>query len=172
MSQMNAPERGLKGYQMIYPHMGLNNVSADSNLESALGERVPGPDGSHLKLVKASADIATAAKFILVYTDTAATEVATSTTASDSKVAGIVPSGIVADTTTDGTIDSGEYFYVIVEGVATAVSAAAIADGAPIGVSATAGKIDDLSIAAGGVAAVALEAATGADEDVSVLLRL
>jgi hypothetical protein len=152
--------------------MDVNSVSTDTNLEAALGERVPGPNGTELMLVKASANITTAAKKILVFTDADATEVSTSTTASDALVAGIVPAGITTISATAGRIDLGNYFYVVVSGVATAISAAAVAAGVPVGTSTTAGKADDATIAVGGAAGVSLESAAGVDEDIKVLVRL
>jgi hypothetical protein len=152
--------------------MDPNSVSTDLNLDAALGERVPGPNGTTLKLVKAAADLAAAAKQILVFTDADATTVNTSTTASDALVAGIVPAEIQTNSATAGQIDTGTYFYVVVEGVATAISADAVAAGVPVGTSTAAGKVDDATIAVGGAAGVALEAAAGADEDIKVLVRL
>lgn len=139
-------------------------------LDASLGDVVWIGDKAY-KCVKTAAAISAATKKALVYTDTAGTTVNTTTTASNSKVAGVVPSDLVYVSSTAGQLDSGDYFLMQVAGKATTISAAAVADGAAVGTSTTAGKVDDATIAVGGVLGVALESAADADEDLEVLLK-
>lgn len=157
-----------------HPPIGVNVVSSDSALSGDLGN-VYTVGGKAYRLVKAAADIAAAAKKVLVTAMSSGVPtwaVNTTTTANDSHVVGIVPSGIDAGTTTSGTIDSGEYFLVQVSGPATAIAAAAVADNAIVATSTTAGSIDDASATAGvGAIGTATAAATAASADITVNLK-
>lgn len=73
------------------------------------------------RVVKAAADIATAdGKTLLSATSSGEPTWSMNTTTTEGSLkhlCGVVPEGIVANTTTSGTIDSGEYFMVQVYGV-------------------------------------------------------
>lgn len=157
------------------PPMGFNSVSSATSLASDLGNTYEGKDGKFYRLVKAAADIASAAEKILVSAASSGTltwSCNTTTTANNYLAVGVVPASIDAATTTSGTIDSGEYFFVQVAGVGSVTSAAAIAAGGLVGTSTTAGKADDATVAAGvGSIGVALESAAGADESVGILIK-
>lgn len=155
---------------------GVQSSSSD-HLEAHLGD-VRWEDGKAYRLVKAAANIASAAKKILVSATSGSNPAShswsanTTTTANDAHVVGVVPSGISTISSTSGQIDSGDYFYVQVSGDATVISAAAIADNGLVGTSTTAGKADDATVAAGvGACGTALESASGADEDIGVRLK-
>ena len=83
----------------------------------------------------------------------------------------VFPTGLNTISSTSGQLDSGDNFWLQVGGVATGISAAAVATDVPIGTSTTAGKYDDASITFAGMAGTSTEAATGADENKCVLLR-
>ncbi len=124
---------------------------------------------SAFRVVKAAADITTPAGFVVttaLSTGAITWSVNTSTTANDYLVVGVIPTLYTA------TIASGTYFVVQVAGPCTCVSAAAITVGTIVGVSATAGKIDDASITAGvGAIGVATLVAAGADVVTNVYLK-
>lgn len=85
----------------------------------------------------------------------------TTTTANDYTVIG----GAVAD---QADTASGDGLLLQIGGFGELRSAGAIAAGAPVGTSTTAGEVDDATITEGGSMAVALESAAGADESVGV----
>jgi len=154
--------------------MPLDKVAAstDSEASARIGEVFDNPDdGKQYVLVATSAAIAAAASKGVAYSNAAATTVNVSTTAADPKVAGVIPAGLDTVSATAGTLDSGDIFWLQTGGIATPLSAAAIANGAAVGLSTTAGKVDDANITFDGVLGIALEAATGADERKQVLLK-
>lgn len=155
------------------PPMGFNDVTT-ADLSGDLGNVYEAEDGKAYRLVKAGANIASAAKKALVTALSSAAPtwvVDTTTTANDHLAAGLVPSGINTISDTADRLDSGDYFFVQVSGHATAISAAATDEGALVGTSTTAGKVDDASIDGAGAIGVALKDASVADEDLEVLLR-
>lgn len=157
-----------------FPVTGVVASDIAGTLEGDLG-KVFWKDGKGYRLVKAAANIAAAAKKVLVSAISSGAptwSVNTSTTANDTHVVGIVPSGISTVSATSGQIDSGSYFFVQVSGAATGSSAGAVADNALIGTSTTAGKIDDASITAGvGAIGTATAAVTAASADLTVFLK-
>lgn len=152
-------------------------ANSDGGLSADLGNVYRGKDGNLYRLVQAASDIASAAKKTLVTATSGSNpasptwKVDTTTTANDAHVVGVVPSDITAETTTSGTIDQNEYFFVQVSGPTTTISAAAIADNAEVGTSTTAGKVDDATIDGAGSIGTAMESASGADEDIGVYLK-
>lgn len=153
------------------PFSALTSVSTSADADAHLGEVYRDNAGNTWKYVQASANIASAAYLTVVYSNAAGTTVATSTTADDDKVAGVIPTGLNTISSTSGQLDSGDNFWLQVGGIATITSAAAIADGVPVGCSTTAGKVDDLNITFAGMMGTSMEAATGADENKRVKLR-
>ena len=160
------------------PPMDFDAVSTDSALSSQLGGVYWDDAGNAYRLVKAAANIASAAKKILVTATSGSNpasqtwNVNTTTTANDAHVCGVVPSTINTISSTSGRLDSGDYFFVQCHGNGTVISAAAIADNGLVGTSTTAGKADDASAAAGvGSIGTALEAASAADEDIGVNIK-
>lgn len=121
------------------------------------------------RLVKSAAAITTPSGFVLTTTLTAGAPtwlVNTTTTASDPNVVGVVPAVITA------TIPISSFFLIQIAGPCTCISAAALALGAAVGPSTTAGKIDDASITVGvGSIGVATLVAAGADVVTNVMLR-
>ncbi len=96
---------------------------------------------------------------------------ATTTTADNDKVAGVIPADVVTISSTASQIDDNDVFWIQVPSKGSlmeVISAGAIADGAAVGTSTTAGKCDDATITFGGALGIALEAAAGADETVSL----
>jgi hypothetical protein len=150
--------------------MSFTAVSDDSSLESNLGGVYSDGNGRSYRLVKAGAAITGAASLTLVDAIVAGAptfEVDVTTTADDYSVAGVVPADIDA-----ADIALGEYFFVQCGGAATAISAGAVAAGALVATSTTAGKIDDLAATAGvGGMGVALSAAGAADLPFGVLIK-
>lgn len=158
----------------LNPPFALDEVSSSAELASQVGGTYKDADGKEYILCKAAADIATAAKKVVVTALASAIPTYicnTTTTANDHLAVGVVRADIVAATTTSGTIDSGEYFFAQFSGHATMIAAAAVADGAVVGSSTTAGRIDDLGITAGvGAIGVALESGTTGN-DIEVMLK-
>lgn len=98
------------------------------------------------QVVKAHAALTAPAKFILIWQDRALFTVATTTTASDTRVAGFVPE------TLSGNIAAGEYFLLLLPQnrvAITAISEGAVDVSASLGIaivtSATAGQVDLLA---------------------------
>jgi hypothetical protein len=154
----------------------VGKASQATDLATQLGRLFETADGKIYRLVKAAADIATAARFAVVTAVTAGGLptwlVNTTTTANNYLAVGVVPAGQVGTGSTATTLLAGDYFLVQASGVATIVSAGAIAAGALVGTSTTAGKVDDASIGAGiGAIGVALLAASAGDENPPVLLK-
>lgn len=158
---------------MSVPYMPLTKVYADGGEpDSYLGTTYVDPDnGKTYRIVKASANIAAAAGKTVVFTDTLCNEVATTTTADNDKVAGVIPTGVATISSTSGQLDDNDVFWIQVPAKGTlieVISAGAIADGVAVGTSTTAGKCDDATITFGGALGIALESAAGADETVSL----
>lgn len=119
-------------------------------------------DGKTYRFVKAAGTLTSLGRKALVSAQSGGLptySVTTSTTANDYTVIG----GCVA---TQANVVAGDGLLVQIGGFGELLSAAAIAAGAPIGCSTTAGKVDDATITEGGSMAIALEAAAGADENV------
>lgn len=121
------------------------------------------------RLVISAAAITTPSGFVVttaLSTGLPTWSVNTSTTANDYLAAGIIPAVITA------TIPISTYFLVQISGPCTAISAAAIAVGVPVGCSTTAGKIDDASITAGvGAIGISTLVAGAADVVTNVYLK-
>lgn len=97
-------------------------------------------DGAGYRLVRASANITTAANKVVIYADSAAQTVNVTTTAVSPAVAGVIPAGQVGSTGTT-TILSGDYFYVQVSGIATPiVTASGVAAGTAVTTHTTSGE--------------------------------
>lgn len=155
---------------MTIPTIPLDKVSTEDEDLANIGEKFTTADGKTYKLVKASANIASAAKKAVVYSNTALTQVAATDTADSGKVAGVIPSDIETISSTSGQIDSGDVFWIQTEGPATVLGAAAIAADAAVGTSTTSGKVDDASITLKGMMGVAYAAIVEAG-DVTVILK-
>lgn len=159
-----------------FPYNGVVAADIGGTLAGDLGKVFRRADGKAYRLVKAAANIAAAAKKVLVSAISSGAPtwaVNTTTTANDAHVVGIVPSDIVTVSDTASQIDSGSYFFVQVSGAATGIAATTgIADNGLIGTSTTAGSIDDASVAAGvGAIGTATAASTAASADVTVFLK-
>lgn len=154
--------------------IAVGKADAGTWLASSLGNLYEA-DGKVYRLVKNSADLTAAASKILITALSSGVPtwvVATTTTANDSLVAGVVPAGQTGTGAVSTTLYAGDYFLLQVSGPSKVISAAAIADRGLIGTSSTAGKADDLSAAAGvGACGVALEAASAGDETIDILLK-
>lgn len=129
--------------------------------------------GKVYRLVKMSASLSAAAKKVIVSAVSAGAKTwacTTSTTANDHTAVGVIPAG---QTGSDGTtaLASGDYLLVQVSGCCDVLSAAAVAAGALVGTSTTAGKADDASIDAIGAIGRSLESAAAADESMGIELR-
>ena len=111
----------------MIPPLGVGDCSNDANLAGDLG-KVYRVGANHYRLVKAAADIATAAKKVLVTATSSGVptwSVNTSTTANDYTVVGVVPSTITGRVTST-TITSGDYFLIQCSGNCKIISAAAM----------------------------------------------
>lgn len=123
-------------------------------------------DGKWFRLVKAGGTLVAGEVVVTALSSGVPTwVVSTTTTANNHLAVGLVPTGHV------GAVEN-DYLYIQVSGPAKGRSAAAIAAGAPVGSSTTAGEVDDATIGAGvGAIGVALEAASGADESIDIMLK-
>ena len=142
--------------KVAIPSGGTDTLAAD------LGKVYWDGDKAY-RLCKAGGTIAAASPVVTALgTAVPSWIVATTGTANNHLVAGIVNVACVLN----------DYVLVQCAGQTDMTSAAAIADGGLVGTSTTAGKGDDATVAAGvGAMGVALEAAAGADEATSVLLK-
>lgn len=121
-------------------------------------------NGAGWRLVKAAGALTLPGRKLLVSAISGGlpTYIATTTvTANDYLGVGFAPAGQV-------TLATGDAFLVQTSGYGEGISAAAIAAGAAVGASTTAGKIDDASITAVGTFGISLESAAGADENVGI----
>lgn len=132
--------------------------------EVNIGNLYQDAQGKKFRLCKATAALTTMGRALVASAGSSGLPtfiVTTTTTAADPLAIG----GCVA---AQVDLAAGDYFLVQTGGFGELISAAAIAAGAAIGASTTAKKVDDATMTAAGTIAVALEAATGADENVAV----
>lgn len=129
-------------------------------------------NGNIYRMVKASANISSAANKVLVLpaisSHATAWTVNTTTTANSQLVAGVVPSGQTGSDGSTGLV-SGDYFLIQVGGIATPLChTTAVAASTGLATSTTAGSADAVSgtfaaTTPGAVFAYLLEATSGAD---------
>lgn len=153
--------------------LSVGEASSNAKLAADLG-KIYWQDGKGYRLCKAGAALASARRQTLV---TAASSnvptwvVNTSTTASDVAVVGVVPATQTDSAGASGLL-SGDYFLIQCSGPCTVISAAAIAAGAAVGCSTTAGKVDDASITVGlGSIGHAVNSAGAGDANPVVILH-
>ncbi len=138
--------------------------------------------GNIHRVVKATSAITSPAGKVLVTALSSGVptwSVATSVTANDKTVAGVVPAAYTA------TIAAGAYFMLQVSGPVLALSAAAILINTAVGTSTTAGKIDAVTFTVtdspggdtvtipggSGTIGYTMIAASGADEQTAIMLK-
>lgn len=146
--------------------LGSSGLAANASVYNTNLGRQWMINGANWRLVKATAAMTTTAvrysPLVTALSGGLPTyAVATSTTAADYLAIGFGKSDQVA-------LAAGDFFLVQTSGFTEATSAAAIAAGALIGTSTTAGKIDDATITAPTAMGVALESAAAADELVGI----
>lgn len=148
--------------------LSIGSTSTNASLASLLGSRYTVATANGEKtyiLVKSAASLASPArKIVLSALSTGLpTFICDVTSTAALQPAFVIPSVYTA------TIATGTYYMAQVYGAAEVLSAAACAINVPIGTSTTAGKADDASITGGGIG-YSLEAASGADENMAVML--
>ncbi len=153
--------------------IAIGTASANPCHAADLGKTIT-LDGKTYRMAKNTSTLAAAATKIVVSALSSGAPTwsfATTTTAGLHNPAGVIPLGQVGSTGTTSLI-AGDYYFIQIGGPAKVLSGGAIADGGLVGTSTTAGKADDASVVAGvGAIGVALEAASGADEVIDVLLK-
>jgi hypothetical protein len=136
--------------------LGTELEVLSTNLPGVTASLVPIGSVTRVKLVRASAAIASSANVAILWTTDASTGTVSAVTGA-AAVKGTVAGFAILPSGTTG-VSSGDYFWVAIRGPVLATTAGAVAAGAALATHSTAGAVDDTTVVFNTVVARAMAA--------------